>query len=358
VFWQSLAPEHKADWTPLPSEDASDHLLIEIDTYSGAQHPSGASPLTQSTVPEQLTAIRSETASPTEERVPGTATIRGGVDAVRAFLQRSEVRLSTMHRVAGSFLGGAGLLVLMPVLFNNVIFDIMASLWAELFSVLVSGARALQRLTYLMSATFAVIVSVGIPLYALYLLLRDIVLFYFSAHNYGHDDEGTFRPRFALSALAFAPDESAEVKRDIVLEQCTPSLIHFLLPWEAGPSQATAGADDALGIAEADVSEREHKTVRHLDVLDRTAVIPRFRKRILKAKLESVAATGFYTGDQLKTQILRFHASLGLAGAVDRELVQEAAKMEASLARHALALRILVLRYAKALILLLWTTTL
>lgn len=36
-------------------------------------------------------------------------------NAMRAFLQRSEVRLSTMHRIANAFLSGAGLLVLFPV---------------------------------------------------------------------------------------------------------------------------------------------------------------------------------------------------------------------------------------------------
>ncbi len=36
--------------------------------------------------------------------------------AMRAYLQRAEVRLSTMHRVAGVLLNGAGLLFLFPVL--------------------------------------------------------------------------------------------------------------------------------------------------------------------------------------------------------------------------------------------------
>lgn len=34
------------------------------------------------------------------------------VVTLRAYLQRAEVRLSTMHRIAGAFLGGAGLLTL------------------------------------------------------------------------------------------------------------------------------------------------------------------------------------------------------------------------------------------------------
>lgn len=47
----------------------------------------------------------------------------------RAFLQRGEVRLSTMHRVASAFLGGAGLLFLFPLFtrdfFKEIVFFII-----------------------------------------------------------------------------------------------------------------------------------------------------------------------------------------------------------------------------------------
>ena len=39
----------------------------------------------------------------------------------RAFLQRGEVRLSTVHRVAGVLLGGAGLLLLLPALLGQAL---------------------------------------------------------------------------------------------------------------------------------------------------------------------------------------------------------------------------------------------
>lgn len=37
----------------------------------------------------------------------------------RSYLQRAEVRLSTMHRIASAFLGGAGLTILFPFLFRD-----------------------------------------------------------------------------------------------------------------------------------------------------------------------------------------------------------------------------------------------
>jgi hypothetical protein len=48
--------------------------------------------------------------------------------------------------------------------------------------------------------------------------------------------------------------------------------------------------------------------------------------------------------------INRFNAALGLAGMRDRSLIDEVAKSEASLVRHALGLRRLLLRYMKALL--------
>ena len=47
---------------------------------------------------------------------------------------------------------------------------------------------------------------------------------------------------------------------------------------------------------------------------------------------------------------MRFNAALGLAGVKDRDLVAEVAKSEASLVRHSIGLRRLVLRYVKALL--------
>lgn len=44
------------------------------------------------------------------------------------FLARAEVRLSTQQRIAGAFLSGAGLLILLPVLFKEAAIRIFVSL--------------------------------------------------------------------------------------------------------------------------------------------------------------------------------------------------------------------------------------
>ncbi len=40
-------------------------------------------------------------------------------EGLRAFIQRAETRLGTMHRVGGGFISGAGLLILMPFIFRD-----------------------------------------------------------------------------------------------------------------------------------------------------------------------------------------------------------------------------------------------
>ena len=70
----------------------------------------------------------------------GTAVPPGGTDptgasneeraAMRGFLQRCEVRLSTMHRVATALLSGAGILVLLPALERDAVLQVLRALLA------------------------------------------------------------------------------------------------------------------------------------------------------------------------------------------------------------------------------------
>ncbi len=49
-------------------------------------------------------------------------------NAMRSFIQRGEVRLSTMHRVAVGFLSGAGLLFLLPVFLKDGVLSIIGAI--------------------------------------------------------------------------------------------------------------------------------------------------------------------------------------------------------------------------------------
>jgi len=138
---------------------------------------------------------------------------------MRAYLQRAEVRLSAMDRVATAFISGAGLLVLFPIFFSQAIAGLVGTF------ALSRGSLA-QMVLLFIPFSF----SIGLPLYALYCLLRDLTLFYFVGHSPGFPTE-LFNPRFVFSGVAFSPDESPKVRKEVTLYEYGSDLIDFVLPF-------------------------------------------------------------------------------------------------------------------------------
>lgn len=226
--------------------------------------------------------------------------------AIRAYLQRCEVRLSTVHRVASALLSGAGLIVLFPALAKDSIARIVRALLA-------APADAPHRLVLV-----AVIALAALPIAALWLLLRDLVRFYFAGQHFDTEQSKAFFPRFSLSGLRVSPtDVTEDVWNEIDLAHHDPNVRAFLLP--------------------------ENRYSR--DRIDDQ--IARYR---LSAPAEN---TGSLTQEQ-RDEARRL-ALLELAATGTRSLPQQAARMEQVLARHILNLQALVLRYAKAVLAMLTT---
>jgi hypothetical protein len=239
-----------------------------------------------------------------------TAADRSDLQEYRAYLQRGETRLSTLHRVAGAFLGGAGLLTLLPVLFRDTFSQLFSGLLFMPYPSLPSPNSA-QR--WLLIAPVAV--SLVLPMWALYVLLRDLVRFYFTSHHFGAHQGGVSYPRFILSGIRVS-DKSLSRPEIMHGARREPSVTELLVP-------ASATARQRL-LREARVVE----DYQGFDVRSPMAVVQ----------------------NKLREFMFKYSAS------VQRTLAQESAKMEASLARHTLLLRVLVLRYAKAFLLTILTT--
>lgn len=256
--------------------------------------------------------------------------------AMRVYLQRNEVRLSTMHRVASAFLGGAGLLILFPVFFNNAV--------AGLIKALIIDAKDFLSVTASALLGVSLFISVTIPVYALYLLLRDLTHFYFVGHSPGFPTT-LFNPRFVLSGVAFSTDESPAVKKAIEIRQYSTDLVNFIIPF--GETQAQYfkqvidGTDRKILPIERTIEKLEQQGVVNGRDDDNNLII-----------------ASNPTETRSVQDVERFAAAFGLAGTRDRPLVAEVAKLEASLVRHALGLRRLVLRYMKALLTFILTTLL
>jgi hypothetical protein len=246
-------------------------------------------------------------------------------NAMRAYLQRAEVRLSAMDRVATAFISGAGLLVLFPIFFSQAIPGLVGTF------TLSSGSLAQ---TVLLFIPFAL--SIGLPLYALYCLLRDLTLFYFVGHTPGFPPD-LFNPRFVFSGVAFSPDESAKVRKEVTLYEYSSDLIHFILPF--GEAQANY-CDQVIASTREQIIPAERMTA----ALELQGIIqqqPGSSHLLVNTDPPEKRNPG---------DVLRFNAALGLAGFKERDLVAEVAKSEASLVRHSIGLRRLVLRYVRALL--------
>lgn len=229
----------------------------------------------------------------------------------RAYLQRAETRLSTLHRVAGAFISGAGLLTLLPLLMSGTFSGLLALILFYPTDGL-PAAGSVQRWL----ALIPVLASLALPVLALYLLIRDLILFYFTARTFRTDKSGLIYPRFILSGIMVS--------------------------------------ENSLNGGIADLERaRQDEYVRNLLVPSPSEL----RGRILSEAHSIGALKGYTLNDHeaLLVTALRGYV-LQQTASHPRPLADEAAKMEASLARHLRFLRGLVLRYAKAFLLTIVTT--
>lgn len=251
-------------------------------------------------------------------------------NAMRGYLQRSEVRLSTLHRVVTAFVGGAGLLLLIPVFLRDVVEGIVYA-WLRVVEIhyepLGNTPSILLTLALYATLFYPFILSLCIPMYGMYLLLKDIVQFYFTIYSpdFAHD---LLHPTFALNAVAFSTDESPRVKRAIMRYQYASHQMDYMLPFSQGRREQYF---DRL----------EHET--------NGAIIPASRT------MENLHALDALPPGYDPNEVRRFNIALGIARAYDRNLVEEVAIAEMALVRHTMYIRRLVLRYVKTLLMLIWT---
>lgn len=212
--------------------------------------------------------------------------------AMRAFLQRAEVRLSSIHRAATALLSGAGVLVLLPTLSREA---------------LVTVARALLSLERTLTSTLLLVGVAGVlaaMVAVIWLLLFELTQFYYHSAELSVSGRTSFSPHLALSSLRIATDE--------VSPQAAIRL--------------GSGRDDvdSIGLIVP-------PNVRGRDRIDRQVAAHRSDR-------------------SLSDDRDRADALLGLVGARDHDLATEVARTEYVMARHAQHLQVIILRYLKALL--------
>ena len=233
---------------------------------------------------------------------------------MRSFLQRSEVRLSTIHRVAQALLGGSALVLLLPLFLRDAFPKMTALLAGSLTTT--NGPWVVAGLG--LSSALCVV----LPVAAVYLLVGDLLGFYFTSHTFGSSlaapaDRVRFNPRFVIPGLGFADDELNDRTRQLLDEgRMDPWTQSLLVP---------ASADD-------------------------DGWRDRFDTRMHSMWGTTVAAGPAGDADRIR----QLHRMAGLNR--DRTLAHDVARTEALLTRHVLSIRIVVLRYTKALLMVIATT--
>jgi hypothetical protein len=221
--------------------------------------------------------------------------------AMRAFLQRSDVRLSTIHRTATSLLSGAGVLVLLPALGRDAIVNVLQQL---------VSADGTQLHWFLASA---VVATLCLSLVVVWLLFVEITRFFFHSNHLVSERGTTFTPRFTLTSLKLPTDDlSVSAQQELSSRRADERNIDLLVP---GNENSRRAIDKQL------------------------------------SAYEGLAPLAGGNSDRSRAEAL-----LVLAGARDRTLADEVAKVEYGMARHVLRVQVIVLRYIKALMVVLLTT--
>lgn len=219
--------------------------------------------------------------------------------AMRAYLQRSDVRLSTIHRTATALLSGAGVLVLIPSVGRDSIVNVLQALLSSTESPMHLALAAL------------VVLMLALALVVVWQLLQELTRFFFHANHLSGPQGTTFTPRFTLTGLHLPIDELSPATRQALLERrADRSNIELLVP----------SNDESRRRIDAQIAAYEG--------------------------LASLTPA---------TDASRAEDLLLLAGVKDRPLVDEVAKVEYGMARHVLRIQVIVLRYIKALLVVLTT---
>jgi hypothetical protein len=185
-------------------------------------------------------------------------------------------------------------MVLLPAIARDSIVSVIRTL--------VSGDLDLAHVCLLA----AMLALLALPFAALWLVLRDLTLFYFHAQHLAHDGRDVFTPRFTLTGIRLPFDElGAAGRAELTSVRASAANIDLLVPSnDLARSRIDRQLDAYGGLGRGDVA-----------------------------------------GD-----LGRAGGLFELTASRDRSLIEEVAKIEYGIARHILRVQVIVLRYVKALL--------
>lgn len=252
-------------------------------------------------------------------------------DVLRDFISRGESRISTLQRIAGVFVTGAGLLIILPLMLKDYLPKILEIIYE-------SNVQA-ENLPLKITLYLALFIIGFIPLYSLYQVMIGIAQFYFikrkvNGYNY---------LRFYLTGITLPDDDFQE----------------------------EGGEKDAL--SKREFIQGQFDTSEDINLLDK--YLGHFSKSDLKSFLYSKTITGeklippkrkiggedeiYFKGSNesvmhSKDKIDILHTIYGLSGYADVNLSDMVSDIETAIVRQTFYLRRLILTYIKAFLMMLF----
>lgn len=253
-------------------------------------------------------------------------------DVLRDFISRGESRMSTLQRIAGVFVTGAGLLIILPLLLKDYLPTVMGVIYEANF---LDENLKLKAVLYI-----ALFILGFIPLYSVYQVIIGIAQFYFIKRKIGSYSY----LRFYLTGITLPDDEFSEKgdgeegissKKEMVKDEFDNEQNINLLNKYLGH-----------------FSKSDLKSFLYYKNLTRDALIP--PKRFIGGGKEDYFKDCNDNVHKNKEKIDILHTIYGLAGYSDVNTTDMVFDIETAVVRQTFYLRRLVLTYIKAFLMMLF----
>ncbi len=253
-------------------------------------------------------------------------------DVLRDFIARGESRMSTLQRIAGVFVTGAGLLIILPLLLKDYLPTVLGVIYEVNF---IDENIKLKAILYI-----ALFILGFIPLYSVYQVIIGIAQFYFIKRKV---DSYSYL-RFYLTGITLPDDEFSEEsggeegirsKKEMVKDEFDNEQNINLLNKYLGH-----------------FSKSDLKSFLYYKNLTKDALIP--PKRFIGGDKEVYFKDCNDNVHKNKEKIDILHTIYGLAGYSDVNTADMVFDIETAVVRQTFYLRRLILTYIKAFLMMLF----
>jgi hypothetical protein len=253
-------------------------------------------------------------------------------DVLRDFIARGESRMSTLQRIAGVFVTGAGLLIILPLLLKDYLPTVLGVIYEVNF---IDENIQLKAILYI-----ALFILGFIPLYSVYQVIIGIAQFYFIKRKVGSYSY----LRFYLTGITLPDDEFSEESGS---EEGIKSKKEMVKD-EFDNEQNINLLNKYLG----HFSKSDLKSFLYYKNLTRDALIP--PKRFIGGDKEVYFKDCNDNVHKNKEKIDILHTIYGLAGYSDVNTADMVFDIETAVVRQTFYLRRLILTYIKAFLMMLF----